>query len=262
MQEVDHEIRSYFSNDVLGEFKRLYKPDQDVIRRCRCNIVFDVCGNGFHAKLKPSELNELPKFIVHGHKTFEINPKNNKFFGLCQRCRQKQSLQKKNNIEHKREVDKVYQSRPESKQRKREREQTTEYKEKKKIRQNKRHQTNVTVRVRQNLSSRLNKLLRKCRDGKTTEKDTMKELGCSIEFFKEYIENQFEEGMTWDNYGRPEGLTIEQCWDLDHNTPARFNENGEEITVDDILERSHYTNFQPMWAPANQSKGNRFKGRE
>ena len=81
-----------------------------------------------------------------------------------------------------------------------------------------------------------------------------------MDFFKEYIESQFEEGMTWDNYGRPEGVPRELTWDLDHNTPARFNENGEP-TVDDILERSHYTNFQPMWAPANQSKGNRYKGK-
>ena len=132
MQEVEHDIHSYFSNDVLGELK-VTKLIQ--LRRCRCNILFDVCGNGFHAKLKPSKSNELPKVIVHGHKTFEINPKNNKFFGLCQRCRQKQSLQKKNNIEHKKEVDKAYRSRPESKQRKREREQTIKYKEKKKIRQ-------------------------------------------------------------------------------------------------------------------------------
>ena len=288
--QVDHS--SYFSNDVLGELKST-KLIQ--LRRCRCNILFDVCGNGFHAKLKPSKSNELPNVIVHGHKTFETNPKNNKFFGLCQRCRQKQSLQKKNNIEHKKEVDKAYQSRPESKQRKREREQTLEYKAKKKIRQaeyirrpevkqkqkeykrkyestekgkikrnayqRKQHHSNVTVRVRQNLSSRLNKLLRKCRDGKYTEKDTMKELGCSIDFFKEYIENQFEEGMTWENYGRPEGIPRELTWDLDHNTPARFSENGEEPTFEDILERSHYTNFQPMWAPDNQSKGNRFKGK-
>jgi hypothetical protein len=112
--------------DVMNELKntKLIK-----LRKCRCNILFDVCSVGFHAKLKP----ETGHVIVHGNKTFTINPKNNKFFGLCERCREKQNNFKKQNDEHRKEVNKSYYQKEGVKEKKREREQTVEYKEKKKI---------------------------------------------------------------------------------------------------------------------------------
>lgn len=66
-------------------------------------------------------------------------------------------------------------------------------------------------------------------------------LGCSFDFFKEYIENQFEQGMTWGNHGE---------WHLDHIKPLSVAQTEEEI-----YELCHYTNYQPLWAKDNLSKG-------
>ncbi len=69
-------------------------------------------------------------------------------------------------------------------------------------------------------------------------------LGCSFEYFKIYIESQFQEGMDWNNYG---------CWHLDHKKPISWAENEEMI-----YELNHYTNFQPLWAKENLSQGNKW----
>lgn len=70
-------------------------------------------------------------------------------------------------------------------------------------------------------------------------------LGCSIQEFKEYIENKFIENMSWENHGD---------WHLDHKTPVSWGKNE-----DDIYKLNHYTNFQPLWEKDNLSKGNRWE---
>lgn len=66
-------------------------------------------------------------------------------------------------------------------------------------------------------------------------------LHCDYEFFIKYIESQFTEGMTWFNHGD---------WHYDHKVPISVALNKEET-----IKLSHYTNFQPMWAKDNLSKG-------
>lgn len=69
-------------------------------------------------------------------------------------------------------------------------------------------------------------------------------LGCSFEEFKSYIESQFNDNMSWENYGE---------WHLDHKTPVSWAETEEEI-----YELNRYENFQPLWQFDNLSKGNRY----
>lgn len=69
-------------------------------------------------------------------------------------------------------------------------------------------------------------------------------LGCSYEDFKSYIEHQFTEGMSWENYGE---------WHLDHKTPISWSETEKQV-----YELNKYTNFQPLWATDNLSKGNKW----
>ena len=70
-------------------------------------------------------------------------------------------------------------------------------------------------------------------------------LGCSWEEAKQYIENQFQEGMTWDNYGE---------WQIDHIIPcSRFdfsNPIHQQICF-------NFRNLQPLWAKDNKEKFNR-----
>ena len=72
-------------------------------------------------------------------------------------------------------------------------------------------------------------------------------LGCDIDTLIEHIESQFKEGMTWDNHGE---------WHIDHITPIAYN----KPTLEEQIERLHYSNLQPLWATENIAKGNRFIG--
>lgn len=67
-------------------------------------------------------------------------------------------------------------------------------------------------------------------------------LGCSINKLKQYLEEQFKEGMNWDNYGE---------WHVDHIKPcASFDLTDKEQQK----ECFHYTNLQPLWAEENYKK--------
>ena len=69
-------------------------------------------------------------------------------------------------------------------------------------------------------------------------------LGCNIETFKRHIEQQFTEGMSWENYGNRH---------IDHKIPLKYNKPLLEV-----VQGLHYTNTQPVWASENMSKGYRY----
>lgn len=76
----------------------------------------------------------------------------------------------------------------------------------------------------------------------------VQDLGCSICYFKKYIESKFTTGMSWDNYG---------MWHIDHIIPlSHFDLTDRE----QFLRACHYTNLQPLWAGDNLSKSNKFAG--
>ena len=78
------------------------------------------------------------------------------------------------------------------------------------------------------------------------ERRSLEYLGCTLEEFKAHIESQWEEGMCWENHAV-------DGWHLDHKKPIDwFVKNS-----DDPYEANHYTNFQPLWAKDNMSKGNK-----
>jgi hypothetical protein len=58
--------------------------------------------------------------------------------------------------------------------------------------------------------------------------------------------------MSWDNYGD---------WEIDHIVPIEYKENGVYPTLNEKIERLHYTNTQPMWAKCNRSKSNKRTGK-
>jgi len=68
-------------------------------------------------------------------------------------------------------------------------------------------------------------------------------LGCSLTELKNWLEKQFQPGMSWDNYGE---------WHIDHIIPcAAFNFANES----EQKACFHYKNLQPLWARENASKG-------
>lgn len=90
----------------------------------------------------------------------------------------------------------------------------------------------INFRILENLRSRLSNALK----GRI-KNSTIEELGCSIEEFKIHLEKQFDENMTWENYGT--------YWEVDHIQP--LSKGGT----------FHFTNTQPMHYSENRSKGNR-----
>lgn len=74
-------------------------------------------------------------------------------------------------------------------------------------------------------------------------------IGCNSKEFVKHIENQFREGMTWDNYG---GKRTD--WVIDHIVPlASFDMSNEE----EAKRGFHYTNCQPLWFVENAFKSDR-----
>ena len=102
---------------------------------------------------------------------------------------------------------------------------------------NKRRQFDILFKISGNLRNRINKFIKN--KSKSTEKIT----GLSYVKLKEHLENQFFEGMTWDNYGD---------WHIDHIIPLSSAKTEEEI-----YKLCHYTNLQPLWAEDNLKKSNK-----
>lgn len=101
--------------------------------------------------------------------------------------------------------------------------------------------TDLYQRLKDNLRARLNMAVR----GNIKSGSAVRDLGCSVEYFKAYIEDQFQEGMNWDNHGD---------WHLDHIKPlSAFDLSDRSQT----LEACHYTNYQPLWAADNLRKGSK-----
>ena len=77
---------------------------------------------------------------------------------------------------------------------------------------------------------------------------TMTLIGCSPKELKDHIQKQFKPGMSWDNYGL-------KGWHVDHIKPLSLAKSMQEIIDGDYM---HYTNFQPLWATENISKGKKY----
>ena len=64
-------------------------------------------------------------------------------------------------------------------------------------------------------------------------------LGCSIAFFKQYIEKQFKKGMTWNNRGNSDGK-----WQIHHIKPCRLFDLTKS---EEQLKCFYYKNCIPVW---------------
>lgn len=133
-----------------------------------------------------------------------------------------------------------------------------EAKTKRNERQRIRRKEDPLYALRDNLSNRIRRALRS--HGATKTNKTIEYLGCSISVFRKHLESQFQEGMSWRNYGRKKKDDTdeeEKYWEIDHINPIKYKNPSEE----EIKGRLHYTNCQPMWADENRAKSNRFIGR-
>jgi hypothetical protein len=105
-----------------------------------------------------------------------------------------------------------------------------------------RRKTDSLYKIKENLRNRIINFLKLNRIQKLNK--TFDIVGCSPEFLKEYLENKFTEGMSWDIMGRD--------IHIDHIIPLSSSKTEEEV-----YRLCHYTNLQPLWAEENLKKGNR-----
>lgn len=108
------------------------------------------------------------------------------------------------------------------------------------LKRKEKYNKDINYRLRQIFRTRINKIIKFGRG-----KKSLVLLGCTLEEFRLYIENKFQDGMSWDNYGY-------RGWHLDHIIPLSIVINEEELH-----KLFHYTNLQPMWAIDNIKKSNK-----
>jgi len=106
---------------------------------------------------------------------------------------------------------------------------------------------NVQAKIRHALRSRLYQAINRGSKSGSAVSD----LGCSIKFFKEYMESMFysspevNKTMTWENFGIG-------GWHIDHIIPLSSFDLTDRCQ---FLKAVYYTNLQPLWAEDNLKKG-------
>ena len=163
-----------------------------------------------------------------------------------ERIKEKQKLYKINNKNKIKEYSKKYELNNKNRRR--------EY--------NKNYIPSLNAKITHTLSNRILSALKIGSVKKYTSSSKL--LGCSIIFFKEYIEQKFTKNMNWDNYGV-------YGWHFDH---IRCCSSFDLSDPEQQKICFHYTNYQPLWATTeiaikygesseyigNIEKGNRYNG--
>lgn len=104
---------------------------------------------------------------------------------------------------------------------------------------NKRYSEDLNFKLSRLLRVRLNSALKENRKTGSSIRD----LGCSIQELKVYLESKFQSGMTWENHGK---------WHIDHIKPlASFDLTDKN----QFLQAVNFSNLQPLWAEDNLRKG-------
>lgn len=112
------------------------------------------------------------------------------------------------------------------------------------IKKNNKKKTDIQFKISCNLRTRLWGAIKN--DFKSGS--AVADLGCTISEFKVYIEEQFKDGMTWENWGV-------DTWHLDHKIPLANFDLADRVQ---LLKAVHYSNMQPLFAIDNLEKGARF----
>ena len=119
-----------------------------------------------------------------------------------------------------------------------------QYNEKKKKWAQQKYTSNLNFKLKSNLRCRINSILKKQKTYKNN--NTLEYLGCSLDFYKQYIEQQFKLDMSWENHG--------VLWEIDHIIPC----SSFDLTLEEnIYKCFNHKNTQPLYKSINRSKSNK-----
>ena len=159
-------------------------------------------------------------------------------------CKSCEKEYKKEYRENNKEIEKKYREKNKEKAKERAKKYYEENKDKVKERTKKYHKNRYKTDPLFRLSCNIRNMVRRAIKTKRTEEI----IGCSFKHLKHHLEQQFTDGMSWDNYGE---------WQIDHIRPLSW---FDITNPDEVDKANHYSNLQPMWAEENLSKNNRFEG--
>jgi len=238
----------------LKLFKRIckYGHDTEVTGRYKNGNGCKACGQERckerrKAIKRGKRIVSKKKYCVHGHNTFKVGRNKE---GACRECLRiiKRRYYKNNKKEMKRYHKKRYRTHKKQfrlqgieyrkthksqLQKRRKKYQRTHRKQITKRLKHKRH-TNILFRLQVNLRSRLTRAIKN--NQKTGS--AISDLGCTIPFFKKYIEKKFNSRMTWKNWGK--------YWQLDHKVAFfKFDLTDRK----QLLKAVNYKNMQPLTKP-------------
>jgi hypothetical protein len=112
--------------------------------------------------------------------------------------------------------------------------------------QKQKFEEDVLYKLSHNLRVRTYDIFKK--KGLVKEQTSLDLVGIKGEELIHYIENLWETGMNWNNYGKD---TSNQ-WSVDHIIPLSSASN-----IDELKKLCHYTNLQPLWHVENIKKSNK-----
>lgn len=105
-----------------------------------------------------------------------------------------------------------------------------------------RRRNDLQFRLKNVLRCRLRSAVRNKRRG-TNGGSAIRDLGCSVASLKNYIEERFLPGMTWENWGK--------IWHIDHKIAFALVDLAISQNVKLVC---HYTNLQPLFIPDHHVK--------
>ncbi len=92
---------------------------------------------------------------------------------------------------------------------------------------------------------KLRNMLNHILHGRSSHPEALALLGCTGQEYRDHLESQFTDGMSWDNYGE---------WHVDHIIPVSAFDQSK---LDERAICWHYSNTQPLWAEDNMAKGSK-----
>ena len=110
-----------------------------------------------------------------------------------------------------------------------------------------RYQNDINFKLAGNIRRRLGEAIKSKKALKSGP--SIELIGCSWNELRLHLERQFDDKMTWENYGR-------KGWHIDHIRPCK----SFDLTDPEQQKLCfHYSNLQPLWEPDNLRKGSKWQ---